>query len=246
MIVFLRDSEAQKPKHQKKIDKISLCATDYNLGQNWIKSTVTHNPQFLAEDCIKKNKDLQLIIVVGLDVSFFQVAEALYKTKAHCAIGYVPIDPKSFIAKKLKIHSIEEACKIISKKRVHEWNVSTVNEQVCFFSCETPVKKSPLSLPVKTKTGREIKVQYHDSFYILSKVTKIQIEINKNSDKQPFFTLHHKAKKMDEKSKTTFFAKFAALSAIKGREKLIVDGRKKIEAEKIVFETRPYRLFIVA
>lgn len=246
MIVFIQDAEAQKPKFQKKIDKISLMASDYGLSQQTHKTTVTHNPQFIAEDCIKNNKnDIEIFAVIGTDASFLQVACALLKLRSRAAIAYIPLSERTYVGKKLGVKNIDQACKAISKKRIQQNRVVTINEKPCFFACETPTKKSPMGKELIGKKMFEIKARYHDSFYIHTKTNHLYTEVNPPQLASPHFVFLHHPKNQELKNKTEFSAQFAMIEFLHGRGSVKIDNQKILEVEKMIIETKPYLLQVI-
>ena len=84
------------------------------------------------------------IVAVGGDDTVNEVISAVYKTRAHnTTVGIIPTGKRNLLASKLGLENWEQACLVLSGRRLRAYNLMDINGQVFINCCEFANHPSP-------------------------------------------------------------------------------------------------------
>lgn len=132
MYCYIYDSFLNQKKYEKQLSKIELFLADLGISGRIYRLNVLKNlEEIIAGEAANGTKN---IVVVGNDQT---VSRAInFVINKNVALGIIPMGEKNLLASSLGIGSDEEACKILSARRVGEMDVGKINEQYFLMSLE--------------------------------------------------------------------------------------------------------------
>jgi len=123
MYYYLYDTYLQDQKYEKILDHIKTKLLDLEIQGKNEKLTVLKSVDELINDETKKGMDT--LVVVGNDKTFCKVIDAVVKNGL--TLGIIPVGQENKIATVLGIGNEDEACDILSARKVVNLDVGLAN-----------------------------------------------------------------------------------------------------------------------
>ncbi|MFA6536942.1 MAG: diacylglycerol kinase family protein [Patescibacteria group bacterium] len=128
MYYYLYDTYLQEPKYEKILDHLKTRLLDFEIQGKNEKLTLLKNVDELINDEVKRGVDT--LVVVGNDKTFLKVVDAVVRN--NLTLGIVPVGQGNNIASLLGIGNEDEACEILSARKVVNLDVGKANGQYFF------------------------------------------------------------------------------------------------------------------
>jgi len=150
MHVYIYDSYVNDRKNQSIISKIETRITDLGLGGKIIRIGMFNSIYNAIENEI--NKGAKTIIAVGNNNIFNQVINSVAKfltstPKKNIPIGFIPVGKQN--NEKAQFTGIpfnEEACDILSARRIDLLDLGKINNQYFLFEAKIPTKGTTIEI----------------------------------------------------------------------------------------------------
>lgn len=150
MHIYIYDNYLNEKKYHSLLSKIETRITDLGLNGKIIRIGIANSIYNTVENEIKKG--VKTIIVVGNDNLLNQVINAVIKVGqnikvTNIPIGFIPIDKKNNeLAKFLGIDLNEDACDILSARRVQKLNLGKINNHFFLFNISITTKDTKIDI----------------------------------------------------------------------------------------------------
>ncbi len=183
MYYYLYDSFLNDSKYQKILHRIENRTVDLGINGKIGRVSMLIDPERLLDEEIKKGATT--IVAVGND----QTVDKIIKTAAkhNITIGIIPIGTNNKIAKTLGIPKEEEACDILSQRRVKKIDLIKINNTFCISNLLFEINKNTKidcegNYQLSFKGGKGMVVVYN-----LANKKSIQKKFDLNKDLKNFF-----------------------------------------------------------
>jgi len=133
MNYYICDTFTNRKKYQKQLSKIELLLANLGIGGKLCRLTVLKNIESLLEEAMEEGAEN--IVAVGNDQTVSKVANLIMNKKI--TLGIIPIGEGNLLAPALGINSVEEACRILSARKVKKLDVGQINEQYFLLGLES-------------------------------------------------------------------------------------------------------------
>jgi hypothetical protein len=150
MHIYIYDNYLNEKKYHSLLAKIETRITDLGLNGKIIRLNITNSLYNAIENEIKKGA--KTIVAVGNDNLLNQVinsvirSTAINKTK-NIPIGFIPIEKENNkLAKFLGIDFKENACDIISARRIKQLNLGKINNFFFLFNVSMDAKDTIVNI----------------------------------------------------------------------------------------------------
>ncbi len=140
MYYYLYDSFLNNKKYEKILARIESRLTDLGISGKIGRLNILKNSNELVEDEIKGGA--KTVVVVGNDKTVIQVLNALAGNKA--VLGIIPLGSDNKLAEVLGIPYGEEACNLLSARRVKKIDLGKANNQ--YFLSNLQIKSNEVEL----------------------------------------------------------------------------------------------------
>lgn len=142
MYTYIYDEFLTQKKYQKLVKRIENTLIDIGIGGKICKLSLFTNLPELIHDEVKKGS--QNIILVGNDQTVHKFLNILAQYTG-IAVGHIPVDPKnSMIAQLFNIPFGDEACKVISARKIQTVPLAQVNDYFFIHSLEFESHEGPI------------------------------------------------------------------------------------------------------
>lgn len=159
MYFYIYDTFLANKKYTKTVSKIETRCARLGIDGKKRKLTVLKSIFEEVGDILKNEPPT--IVIVGGDQTFYDAAVSMAGTKA--VLGFIPVDSGSIIAHVLGLPLNENACDVISARRIEKVSFGIINGQRFFSSLEFDASKIILNadgrysiVPKKIKTAKVI------------------------------------------------------------------------------------------
>ncbi|MFH1890706.1 MAG: diacylglycerol kinase family protein [Candidatus Kuenenbacteria bacterium] len=134
MYYYIYDTFINQKRYEKPLQKTEQLLANAGISGKIFKLNVLKN----LEDIINQaeNDNIKNIIAVGNDQTVSKVANLL--VGKDLAVGIIPMGEQNNFALSFGINSAQEACEILSKRKIEEIDVGKVNNQYFLLSLESP------------------------------------------------------------------------------------------------------------
>ena len=140
MYYYLYDSFLNDKKYEKVLARIESRLTDLGINGKIGRLNILKNPNELVEDEIKSGA--KTVVVVGNDKTVIQILNALAGNKA--VLGFIPLGSDNKLSEVLGIPYGEEACDLLSARRVKKIDLGKANNQ--YFLSNLQIKSNKVEL----------------------------------------------------------------------------------------------------
>lgn len=255
MYRYIFDNFAQSQKNIKTLDKVELRITDLRIEGERHKTSISKDVTVITKEIL--TRDVDTLVVVGEDQSFYQAFSAVLKSGKNVVLGFIPLK-KSFYSERLGIPLREKACELISKRNTAHIRACSVNH--FFYICKADffdAKKSGTGIfnfPVKRTSGKQkvyVRIQYDEFFNIHGDFTHLFLvnsDVLKHSreDVASEHTILLKGCGGNKLSDKTSIVSQKFHIEVEKKQSLILDGIIEIKGNDFVLEARDqYITFIV-
>jgi len=152
MHVYIYDSYLNQPKYQKTLSRIETRITDLGLNGKISRLGLMKNVNEVVQSEIRRGA--KTIVVVGNDDTVQQVINSIARTGV--PLGIIPIDKKNnLIAERLGIPCQDDACDILSARRIEQLDLGLANDQ--FFLTHAAITGEGTRIEVKENYSIELK-----------------------------------------------------------------------------------------
>ena len=141
MHIYIYDDYTGVKKYYNLLAQIETRLTDLGLNGKIIRLNVMKNIQDAIENEVKRGA--KTIIAVGNDITVSRIINAILKTEVHLQtkietpLGIIPIGEKNnLISAGLGIKAKEEACDILSARRIEKLDIGRANNNYFLFQAE--------------------------------------------------------------------------------------------------------------
>lgn len=124
MFFYLYDAFVSDKKYQDELTKAENRLIELGINGRIEKLSILRNPKELIIDAIKK--DAHTIVAVGNDSTLIKVMNIV--ADYNIAIGYIPLQPNSPLAKIFGIPDSFIACNILSKRLIKKISLGKANQ----------------------------------------------------------------------------------------------------------------------
>lgn len=160
MYYYIYDTFLSDPRYEKVIDRIKTRLLDLDIQGKHEKLTLLKSIDELIQDEVKRG--VSTVIVVGNDQTFFKVIDIVAKNDL--TLGLIPIGPNNNLAKSFGIKVEEEACEVLSARKVVKMDLGRFDNQYFFSSLKI------------TKNLPRLSIQ-KDNFKVIPKPECIEVDI---------------------------------------------------------------------
>jgi hypothetical protein len=129
MHIYVYDEYLNNAKYHKQLASIETRITDLGLSGKIVKLGIMKNVHDMVINEIRRGA--KTIVAVGNDHTVQSILTALVGTEV--PLGIIPLDGENQIAAKLGINDADEACDILSARRIEHLDMGKVND-VYFLS----------------------------------------------------------------------------------------------------------------
>ncbi len=245
MYRYIFDNFAQSQKNIKTLDKVELRITDLRIEGERHKTSISKDVTVITKELLKR--DVETLVIVGEDQSFYQAFSAVLKSGKEVVLGYIPLK-NSFYSERLGIPLKEKACELISKRNIAHIRACSVNQFFYIFKADFfDSKKSNIGIfnfPLK-KAGRDqklyVRIRYDEYFNIhgeFSQLFLVNSDVVKNIS-EDIARAHSVLLKgcggTKLSDKTSIISQKFHIEVEK-KQSLILDGVIQIKGEDFIFE----------
>lgn len=135
MYSYIYDSFLQNKKFDKALAKIEGRLTDLGLSGKICRLSPLKSLEAIIKQEIKKGS--QTIVIVGDDKTLVQSINII--VEADITLGYIPVGSNTYIAQILGIPKEENACDILSARRVTKLDLGQINGYYFLTQVEAPM-----------------------------------------------------------------------------------------------------------
>jgi diacylglycerol kinase family enzyme len=179
MYYYIYDSFTREEKYAKEISKVSLKLTDLDILGEEAKVTPIRKIKDLVNEALSRG--YKNIVAVGNDSTICSVTQCLVSQNWDGCLGMIPLKD-STVAQALGIPQGDQACEIISARRIEKIDLGKINNR--FFL--TSVKIGPskfVQSALKFRNLRsifqekypEIKLKFNEGFSVTGKISMLSI-----------------------------------------------------------------------
>lgn len=140
MYYYLYDSFLNDKKYEKILARIESRLTDLGINGKIGRLTMLKDPNELVEDEIKRGA--KTIVAVGNNKTVNQVLKALAENNA--VLGIIPLGPNNSLAETFGIPEGEEACDLLSARRIEKIDLAEANSQ--YFISKAEIQSNKVEL----------------------------------------------------------------------------------------------------
>lgn len=145
MYLYIYDSFLNDKKHSGLLAKIETRLTDLGIGGKIFRLSPLRNMTELLHEEVKNGA--KTVIVVGNDKTFAQIIN--FAAQFDITLGLIPVGPDNKIAKTLGIPNHNEACNIISARKIETVDLGRANNT--YFLSEISVEKGDVTIEYENK-----------------------------------------------------------------------------------------------
>lgn len=139
MYYYIYDSFTLDPKYAKEISKISLKLTDLDILGEEARLTPIKKIKDLVDEAIKQG--YKNIIAVGDDSTACSIIQSIAQQASGISFGMIPLR-ESIVAQVLGIPWGEQACEVISARRMEKIDLGKINNQYFLTSIKIAKDKN--------------------------------------------------------------------------------------------------------
>ena len=151
MHVYIYDSYLAQKKYESIIAKIETRITDLGLGGKIVRLGVMNSIYNTIEEELKKNA--KTIVVVGnikilnQAINAFACFSRSKQNTCKTPLGFIPVGKKdNKIAKILGVPSEEEACNVLSARRIETVDLGLANQEYFLTEARIPTEKTNVEI----------------------------------------------------------------------------------------------------
>ena len=133
MYCYIYDISASQKKNEKQLLKIEGILTDLGISGKIYKLNILRNLEDVIDEILAS--EAKSIVVVGNDQIISKVANLI--VGKNIALGIIPLDEPNILAESLGIKSAEEACQIISARKIAKLDIGKINGNYFLLSVES-------------------------------------------------------------------------------------------------------------
>lgn len=243
--------ESPKSSQERQLfEKIRDMAREFGIAGEITQSSPARTPEELAMMGVEKS--YSTIVAIGSDTHINKIISKIISTNPNYpfALGIIPTDSESSLARRWHYKSVEEACETLKYRRVQRFNLGYLESNKYFLTSAFIYSKNPVKFHIETEKWNA----YMDAnlIQVFSDLTfKVErIEMEKSKFKSTYNWLMGKqSEKVDRsifkartlkisgekvcpvyvgneivaKTPTGFYRKLKVLNIITKRDNLIVD-----------------------
>lgn len=235
MNIYIYDSYLSHKKYQSKIAKIETRITDLGLNGKIIRLGVMSSVHNSIESEIRKGA--KSIVIVGNNKLFAQTINSIAKLQANqkwvenIPLGFIPVGKSdNEIAEFLGIPYDEEACNVVSARRIKKLDLGMINEYYFLTQASITTKETI----VEIDKNYSINITEPGEIMIINLPIGInlpnEIKSNAQDNTLELFIKTKSSKKLSFKKKTenkSVFS-FKELQVINPKHSMIIDNSLKI------------------
>lgn len=160
MYYYIYDSFTRDPKYAKEISKISLKLTDLDILGEEARVTPIRKIKDLVDEAIKR--DCKNIIAIGDDSTACSIIQSIAQQTPSVSFGMIPLR-ESIVAQVLGIPYGEQACEVISARRIEKIDLGKINNQYFLTSVKVASDKDFIQ-PTTTSWFRNLKYSFQEKY----------------------------------------------------------------------------------
>lgn len=243
MYFYIYDTFLAHKKYARTVSKIETRCAGLGIDGKKCRLSVLKSAEEIVGDILKH--DSPAVVIIGGDQAFYDAAIPMAGSEA--VLGFIPVDPCSTLAHILGLPLNENACDVISARRIEKVSFGTINGQRFFSSIEFDASKSVLNVdgrysivPKRIKTVKVINLdllqfeqtsEESDFKKIAANPKDEYLEVLMGTPGQKFLFLQKK-----EKRDSLFFVKKLKITAknSKNEIKIVVDKNKRLKTPATV------------
>lgn len=145
MYLYIYDSFLGNKKYGSLLAKIETRLTDLGIGGKIFRLSPLRNMTELLNDQVKGGA--KTVVVVGNDKTFTEIIN--FAASFDITLGLIPVGPNNKIAKILGIPSAEEACNILSARKIERVDLGKANNT--YFLSDISVAKGSVTIECENK-----------------------------------------------------------------------------------------------
>jgi len=145
MYLYLYDNFLNNPKFSNKLARIETRFTDLGIGGKISRLSPLKNLKELVDDEIRGG--VKTVTVVGNDKTLAEVINIVAESKV--VVGYIPIGSGNIIAKILGLPSEDDACEIISARKIEKIDLGRINGT--YFLGNLMITQGPITIECEEK-----------------------------------------------------------------------------------------------
>ncbi len=155
MYLYVYDSFLTDPKYATLLTKIEQRVVDLDIKGKIARLSILKNLKELITDAVKGG--VKTVVVIGNDQTFTKVINVV--AELDVALGLIPVDASSEIAKMLGIPPRDLACEVVSGRIIKKLDLGKINNHYFLRSAEitdAPVSISCDSFQIQPTTERHM------------------------------------------------------------------------------------------
>jgi len=133
MYYYIYDTFINQKKYENSLQKIEQSLVDAGISGKIFRLNVLKNLEDIANQA--ENDNIKNIIAVGNDQTLSKIANLL--VGKNLATGIIPIGEHNNFARSFGINSSQEACNILSKRKIEQIDVGKINNQYFLLSLKS-------------------------------------------------------------------------------------------------------------
>lgn len=145
MYLYIYDSFLNNKKYSSLLAKIETRLTDLGIGGKIFRLSPLRNMTELLNDQVRGGA--KTVVVVGNDKTFTEIIN--FAASFDVTLGLIPVGPNNKIAKILGIPSPEEACNILSARKIEKVDLGKANNT--YFLSDISVEKGNVTIECENK-----------------------------------------------------------------------------------------------
>lgn len=145
MYLYIYDSFLNDKKYSSLLAKIETRLTDLGIGGKIFRLSPLRNMTELLNDEVKNGA--KTVVVVGNDKTFTQIIN--FAAQFDITLGFIPVGPDNKIAKILGINSSDEACNILSSRKIEKVDLGKANNT--YFLSDITIEKGEVTIECENK-----------------------------------------------------------------------------------------------
>ncbi len=136
MYLYLYDSFLVDQKYRKLIDRLETRLTDLGISGKTVRLTILKNAREVIKDNLRE--EIDTVVVIGSDNLLAESAMALAGT--NLTLGFIPVNSSS-LSQILDIPANENACDVVSGRRLEQIDLGRINGQYFLNSVQINTNK---------------------------------------------------------------------------------------------------------
>ena len=145
MYLYVYDSFLNNKKYSNLLARIETRLTDFGIGGRILRLSPLRNTVELLNDEIKNG--MKTVVIVGNDKTLAHVINII--SRLDITIGIIPVGPDNKIARLLGVNSPEDACNILSARKIESIDLGKANDT--YFISSITVDQGDVAISCEDK-----------------------------------------------------------------------------------------------